>query len=56
MLQEDLEAALARTKEKLETEILCHNQTKQRLSAAESRYFNRVLRGSVPQSQGIIES
>ena len=35
--REDLEANLARTKEKLETEILCHNETKQRLSAVESR-------------------
>ena len=35
--REDLEANLARTKEKLETETLCHNETKQRLSAIESR-------------------
>lgn len=35
--REDLEANLARTKEKLETETLCHNETKQRLSAVESR-------------------
>ena len=28
--REDLEANLARTKEKLETETLCHNETKQR--------------------------
>ena len=35
--KEDLEANLARAKEKLETEILCHNETKQRLSAVESR-------------------
>ena len=34
--KEDLEANLARTKEKLETETLCHNETKQRLSAVES--------------------
>merc|ERR1719242_1914026 len=34
--REDLEANLARTKEKLETETLCHNETKQRLSAVES--------------------
>ena len=35
--KEDLESSLARTKEKLETEVLCHNETKQRLSAAETR-------------------
>ena len=35
--KEDLEANLARTREKLETEVLCHNETKQRLSAVETR-------------------
>ena len=34
--KEDLEANLARTREKLETEVLCHNETKQRLSAVET--------------------
>jgi hypothetical protein len=33
----DLRQQLARTREKLETEVLCHNETRQRLSAAESR-------------------
>ena len=40
--KEDLEANLARTREKLETEVLCHNETKQRLSAVESRSMTDV--------------
>ena len=55
--REDLEANLARTKEKLETETLCHNETKQRLSAVESRSvmsdsFKLVTSSSVPDSGG----
>ena len=34
--KEDLEASLARTREKLETEVLCHNETKTRLSNMET--------------------
>ena len=48
--KEDLEANLARTREKLETEVLCHNETKQRLSAAETnRPVTAVIAGDVKQ-------
>ena len=45
--KEDLEANLARTREKLETEVLCHNETKQRLSAVESRSSAAVTAADV---------
>jgi dishevelled associated activator of morphogenesis len=48
--REDLEANLARTREKLETEVLCHNETRQRLSAAESRAAAAASSSSVSTS------
>ena len=41
--KEDLEANLARTKEKLETETQCHNETKLRLSEVETRAPGSIL-------------